>query len=441
LIRPTLINIPHHMSSYNLSPDPGVSKVASYRTQVPGLTAKGDRRQFVQHNYTDHSNEKGDVNFARRYNLVCFDGDKQVEEDSSKQDATAQILQSPTFPLKLHMILDKIEDTDSSMKNAISWLPHGRAFHIRNSDIFKREVLPKYFKNCKMSSFYRQINLYGFVRLTTGCETGAYYHEYFLRGRAFLTKNIIRTKVKGTKIRPTSAPEDEPNFYAMTPVCSTEEDDGISSMPAGMPLGVGTPHTQADNSVALLQAIRDMERIKHFGNAMPYAPQQTMQNSFMGSMAAAPNALLNGHSLSLFDRSYLPDSMRPSFNDVSRTAMHNEMSRAALQSEMSRAAVVQNELSRSAIHNDMSRAAVQNEISRMGHNEMPRTAYNEAPTIGHNETPTIGQNGTPITAHNVTSATDCLTQNSLSPSYTEELKMIAQMLRASDTRAHNPNQP
>jgi len=438
------------MASFHLSPDQqGVAKVASYRTQVPGLTAKGDRRQFVQHNYTDHSNEQGDVNFARRYNLVCFDGDKQVEEDSSKQDATAQILQSPTFPLKLHMILDKIEDTDSSMKNAISWLPHGRAFHIRNSDIFKREVLPKYFKNCKMSSFYRQINLYGFVRLTTGCETGAYYHEYFLRGRAFLTKNIIRTKVKGTKIRPTSAPEDEPNFYAMTPVCSTEEDNGINTMPTGMPLGVVTPHAQSDNSVALLQAIRDMERIKHFGNAMPYASQQTMQNSFMGSMAAAPNALLNGHSLSLFDRSYLPDSMRPSFNDASRTAMqhemsrvavHNEMSRATLQSEMSRAAV-QNELSRSTIHNDMSRAAVQNEIPRMGHNEMSRTAYNEAPTTGLNETPTIAQNGTPITAHSVPSAPNCLTQNS----YTEELKMIAQMLRASDMRVqskvyHNPNQ-
>jgi len=416
------------MSAFHLSPDEQVeSKTTnSYRTQVPGLTAKGDRRQFVQHNYTDHSNEKGDVNYARRYNLVCYVADKQVEDDASKQDATTQILQSPTFPLKLHMILDKIEDTDCVMKNAISWLPHGRAFHIRNSDIFKREVLPKYFKNCKMSSFYRQINLYGFVRLTTGCETGAYYHENFLRGRAFLTKNIIRTKVKGTKIRPTSAPEDEPNFYAMTPVCSSQDDSDATSFAPGMSLGVVSQYAQSDNSVALLAAIRDMERMKQqYGNMMPYAPQQPMQNNFMGSVAA-PYPLINGNSLSLFDRGFnMVESMRPSFNDVSRTAMENEISRVAAHNEMSRA----------ALNSQLSRAAVNNELSR---------STIETPRTGQNETLRTGQNDTPNIANTVTPASLSLTPNSLSPSYTEELKMIAQILRASDmsvqSKIHqNPN--
>ena len=121
------------------------------------------------------------------------------------------------------MLLDHVENEDSMLKNIICWLPHGRAFKVRNHDLFAREVLPKYFKNCKVSSFFRQINLYGFVRLTAGLDTGAYYHECFLRGKAFLTKSIMRTKVKGTKYRASSAPQDEPNFYSMKSLGATPE--------------------------------------------------------------------------------------------------------------------------------------------------------------------------------------------------------------------------
>lgn len=79
-------------------------------------------------------------------------------------------------------------------------------------------VMPKYFRQSKLTSFQRQLNLYGFVRLTRGEDIGGYYHELFLRGKDYLLKRIVRTKVKGTKFKAASSPEQEPDFYSMPPV-------------------------------------------------------------------------------------------------------------------------------------------------------------------------------------------------------------------------------
>lgn len=62
------------------------------------------------------------------------------------------------------------------------------------------------------ASFQRQLNLYGFQRLLTGSDKGAYYHSCFVRGQPRLCKGMIRQKVKGTKVRRQAAPDEEPNF-------------------------------------------------------------------------------------------------------------------------------------------------------------------------------------------------------------------------------------
>jgi HSF-type DNA-binding len=71
----------------------------------------------------------------------------------------------------------------------------------------------RYFRQSKLTSFQRQVNLYGFRRLTAGKDRGAYYHELFLRGRPDLYMRLVRIRVKGTGIKAASSPDTEPDFY------------------------------------------------------------------------------------------------------------------------------------------------------------------------------------------------------------------------------------
>ena len=78
-----------------------------------------------------------------------------------------------------------------------------------------QNIMPAHFKQTKWASFQRQLNLYGFRRLTKGPDAGAYYHELFLRDRYFLALRIVRFKLKGTWIKGASNPDEEPDFYSM----------------------------------------------------------------------------------------------------------------------------------------------------------------------------------------------------------------------------------
>ena len=75
--------------------------------------------------------------------------------------------------------------------------------------------MPKHFRQSKLTSFQRQLNLYGFSRLTSGKDRGGYYHELFLRNKLFLCQSMTRIRIKGTGIKGKASPETEPDFYSM----------------------------------------------------------------------------------------------------------------------------------------------------------------------------------------------------------------------------------
>lgn len=114
------------------------------------------------------------------------------------------------FPVKLHAMLDKSEA--DGLADVVSWAAHGRCFCVHKSKEFVMHIMPQYFKQSKMTSFRRQLNLYGFKRLIGGLDRGGYYHESFVRGDIDLAYNIRRMRIKGTCVRSPTSPHTEPNF-------------------------------------------------------------------------------------------------------------------------------------------------------------------------------------------------------------------------------------
>jgi hypothetical protein len=165
------------------------------KPQKPGKTAKLNDRHFVVHNYHDHANDTDDG------------GDYDHEPNKRRGGV------SVSFPLKLHQVLDQVEA--DGLSHVVSWQPHGRCFVIHQPKEFTDHIMPHYFRQTKLTSFQRQLNLYGFQRLTRGSDSGGYYHERFLRGKEFLCKHMVRTKVKGTKFKAASSPDQEPDLYKM----------------------------------------------------------------------------------------------------------------------------------------------------------------------------------------------------------------------------------
>lgn len=69
----------------------------------------------------------------------------------------------------------------------IAWLPDGKSFVIRNPDLFTRQVLPKFFKATKFSSFTRKLYRWGFRQVNRGIgpdDPIIFGNEHFQRDNA-----------------------------------------------------------------------------------------------------------------------------------------------------------------------------------------------------------------------------------------------------------------
>jgi HSF-type DNA-binding len=175
------------------------------------------------------------------------------------------------FPAKLHVCLTELER--HGLDHVASFQPHGRCFLVHKQEDFVRKVLPRYveehwsklfvvcfnvraqlticsllpliavfswFKQTKYSSFQRQLNIYGFMRIASGTpsrcvaelmvvtrlshshrffrsgiDKGGYYHPMFLRGKPNLLAYVVRKAIKGTGPRRPSIQAADPDFYAL----------------------------------------------------------------------------------------------------------------------------------------------------------------------------------------------------------------------------------
>jgi hypothetical protein len=78
----------------------------------------------------------------------------------------------PSFPVKLHQIISSHDHEEF-----ITWLPHGRSWRVVKPKAFEAKVIPLYFRHAKYASFMRQVNGWGFKRITEGPDQNSYYHE------------------------------------------------------------------------------------------------------------------------------------------------------------------------------------------------------------------------------------------------------------------------
>ena len=114
------------------------------------------------------------------------------------------------FPAKLHHILSQLELSD-----IITWLPHGRSWRLVDRQAFLSQIMPNYFSHSNYASFARQVNGWGFKRLSRkGPDYGSYYHELFLRGMPHVAKRMRRPLKIGRKVAPD--PKNEPNLEAIS---------------------------------------------------------------------------------------------------------------------------------------------------------------------------------------------------------------------------------
>jgi hypothetical protein len=148
----------------------------------------------------------GSTNLQRRKNNTPYFDASSLKDPDPVLLASRRARGGVTepFPEKLHRMLKEVEET--GLSEIISFFPHGRAFAVHNPTRFVNEIMPRYFRQSRLSSFQRQLNLYGFTRISSGSDAGGYYHELFLKGRPNLSVHMRRVGVPqaAKHLRPSS---------------------------------------------------------------------------------------------------------------------------------------------------------------------------------------------------------------------------------------------
>lgn len=175
-------------------------------------------RPYVDHTYVDFSlvnderifrNESCQISGENLQSILtkgrtCEPNDMVTVQTSSTNRSVE------TFPMKLIDMLSK-----EYASECITWLPHGRSFRVDDTDLFMAKYSPRIFKATKYRSFVRQLNIWGFKRITCGVDMNSYYHPMFLRGKPNLAMKMTRKKGKlGCKPRPN--PDEEPDFLLLS---------------------------------------------------------------------------------------------------------------------------------------------------------------------------------------------------------------------------------
>lgn len=101
------------------------------------------------------------------------------------------------------MALMRFADEQKDNKSfCAAWLPEGKSFVIRNPDEFARQVVPKFFKATKFSSFTRKLYRWGFRQINRGIgpdDPIIFGNEFFDRDNEELMSKMRSVTAAGTR--------------------------------------------------------------------------------------------------------------------------------------------------------------------------------------------------------------------------------------------------
>ena len=123
-------------------------------------------------------------------------------ETSLKYTGSTEFIAVPSFLLKTYEIV-----SDPGYSDIVSWNKAGDAFVITKTNEFWEKILPVYFKHKNLSSFVRQLNMYGFHKTKYKNNEQCFTHKFFRRDNKKLllemkrkTKEKVKEKSSDKKI-------------------------------------------------------------------------------------------------------------------------------------------------------------------------------------------------------------------------------------------------
>ncbi|XP_049354160.1 heat stress transcription factor B-3 [Solanum verrucosum] len=120
----------------------------------------------------------------------------QVSDEKSLLEYVVMKKSSPSpFLLKTYMLVE-----DPATDDVVSWNSDGSAFVVWQPAEFARDLLPTLFKHSNFSSFVRQLNTYGFRKITT--SRWEFNNDKFKKGEKNLLREIRRRKAWTNRQQP-----------------------------------------------------------------------------------------------------------------------------------------------------------------------------------------------------------------------------------------------
>lgn len=204
---------------------------------------------------------------------------------------------------------------------------HGRCFAIHRPKEFVEHVMPTYFNQTKLTSFQRQLNIYGFIGLTTGRDRGCYYHELFLEHKLFLCEKMKRMGIKGTGVKAKPSPHTEPDFYSM-PKVKPDPDSPDTEMSMSMESNqnqyteVSVPAVNINESGNTVQT----KNFAEFNQKPPHISGTVQEKRNAFSPPKNGNAGVGNPAHSITNRVDIFDSFSLNYNDNSEASVPSQLS-------------------------------------------------------------------------------------------------------------------